>query len=511
VPTAVTATGMEALAAIWSRRRWPALIVASMTLAATLAFARYLPNLYRATATLLVEPDPTPAYPGPGEMETRLTAMGQQILSRPRLLELIARYGLYPDLVGRASPEAITDQMTRDIQVEMKAFQSAMGARGPTTAFTVTYRGADPAKVAQVANALAALYVQADRRQQSEYVAVVRGQLEEMKNRLDEQEQRLGGLRGGGDLPQHLALNMATLDRLNSQLRLDIDGRMRAMERRATLLKQLAEADPRGGEEPDAAALRLAKLKRDYEQLRLRYSEKYPDVIRLKDEIAVLERQMAAPHDAPPPPPEGANPAAPASKLQEALRETDQEIKSLKLEEDNLRTEIADYYRRLQGAPEQEKEFQRLTRDDQTTRDLYNSLLKRYEEAQLKLTGGDATARLRVLDPAPVPKEAIAPDRFRILAVGLAAALALAALCAVAAEHLDASFHAVDDLRVFTRVPVLVSVPRIVTESDERRHWRRRAVLVACVLLGLGLVFNGARALARGNDQMVRLLGRSRA
>jgi succinoglycan biosynthesis transport protein ExoP len=277
-------------------------------------------------------------------------------------------------------------------------------------------------------------------------------------------------------------------------------------------VKQLAEADPRGGEEPDAAALRLAKLKRDYEQLRLRYSDKYPDVIRLRDEIAVLDRQIAAARDTPSPAPaEGARPGAPASKLQDALRETDEEIRSLKQEEDSLRTEIADYYRRLQGAPEQEKEFQRLTRDDQTTRDLYNSLLKRYEEAQLKLTGGDATARLRVLDPAPVPKEAIAPDRFRILAVGLAAALALGVLCALGAEHLDASFHAVDDLRVFTRVPVLVSIPRIVTEADEGRHRKWQAVLVVSVLLGLGLVFNGARAIARGNDQMVRLLGRSRA
>jgi succinoglycan biosynthesis transport protein ExoP len=501
---------MEAVAAIWSRRRWPAVIVAALTVAATLGFARYLPNLYRSTATLLVEPDPAPAYPGPGEMETRLTAMGQQILSRPRLLEMVARYGLYPDLVGRASPEAMADQMMRDIQVEMKAFQSAMGARGPTTAFTVTYRGADPQKVAQVANALALLYVEADRRQQAEYVAVVRAQLEEMKKRLDEQERRLGGL-GSGDLPQHLALNMATLDRLNSQLRLDIDARMRAMERRTALVKQLADADPRGGEEPDAAAVRLGKLKRDYEQLRLRYSDKYPDVIRLRDEIAVLERQIAASRDAPSPPSEAASASAPASKVQEALRETDAEIRSLKQEEDNLRTEIADYYRRLQGAPEQEKEFQRLTRDDQTTRDLYNSLLKRYEEAQLKLTGGDATARLRVLDPAPVPKEPIAPDRFRILAVGLAAALALGALCALAAEHLDASFHAVDDLRVFTRVPVLVSIPRIVTEADEGRQRRWRAVILVSVLLGLGLVFNGARAIARGNDQMVRLLGRSRA
>lgn len=502
--------GKDSLGSVWARRRWLALLVGAGAFAAALCFSLSLPDFYRATATLLVErPDPPSMWNAPGEMETRLHAMSQQILSRPRLAELVRRFGLYPDLAGRASLEAITDQMQRDIQVEMKGFQQSPGSRGPTTAFTVSYRGSDPVKVAEVTNALAELYVEADKQERRQNVEVLRGQLEEMKDRLDEQERRLSGVRSGGDLPQQLALSMATLDRLNSQLRLDTDARIRAMERRAALVKQLAETDPQGAGEPDAAAARLAKLNRDLAQLRLRYSDKYPDVIRLKEEIAVLERRIAEGKGEPPP--AAAEPAVPSvQRLRDALRDAEQEIKSLRDEEGRLRAEIADYYRRIEGAPAQEKEFQRLSRDDQTTRDLYNALLKRFEEAQLKASS-DPSEGLRILDPAPVPKEPVAPDRFRLIFMALALSLALAAGVALFVEHIDASFHAVEDLRAFTRVPVLASIPRIPTRGDERRRRRRRGAAAVSIIVGLGLILGGARELARGNEQVVRLLAKGRS
>jgi polysaccharide chain length determinant protein (PEP-CTERM system associated) len=367
-------------------------------------------------------------------------------------------------------------------------------------------------KVAQVTSALAALYVDADRQGRNENVCQLRGQLDEMKARLDEQDRQLSGLRLGGDLSQQFAVNLSALDRLNSQLRLDMDARIRAMERRSALAKQLAEADPRGsGEEPDAATARLAKLRRDLAQLRLRYSEKYPDVIRLKEEIAVVERQMAEGKGAPPAPPdegEGANPSV--QRLKAALRETDEEIKTLKDEESRLRVDIAAYNQRIESAPAQEKEFQRLSRDDQTTRDLYNALLKRYEEAQLK-AGGDSAEGVRILDPAPVPREPVAPDRFRLLFIGLVFALALATGAVLFAEQVDTSFHSVDELRGFTRVPVLASIPRIFTTADDRRRWRQRGMAGVAVLVALGLLIGGARELARGNEQVSRMLGKARS
>src|SRR6266542_6415850 len=94
--------------------------------------------------------------------------------------------------------------------------------------------------------------------------------------------------------------NMATLERLNMQLRMNVDGQTRASERRQLLASQLAEAETVGVTgpggtmaEPESPAGRLARLKRELPTLLTRFSEKYPDVIQTKAEIAALEKQLA--------------------------------------------------------------------------------------------------------------------------------------------------------------------------------------------------------------------------
>jgi hypothetical protein len=76
------------------------------------------------------------------------------------------------------------------------------------------------------------------------------------------------------------------------------------------------------------------------------------------------------------------------------------------------------------------------------------------------------------------------------------------------AEHLDTSFHALDDLRSFTKVPVVASIPRIVRAADTARHVRQRRLATVSVALGLALVMAASYHLAHGNDELVRVLSR---
>jgi peptidoglycan/LPS O-acetylase OafA/YrhL len=87
--------------------------------------------------------------------------------------------------------------------------------------------------------------------------------------------------------------------------------------------------------------------------------------------------------------------------------------------------------------------------------------------------------------------------------------LGLAAGAVMLAEQLDTSFHTVDDLRTFTRVPVLVSIPRIVTEADaSRRRWRFR-LAAAVAMLGLALIIGASYLVAQGSVPLVGPLARS--
>jgi hypothetical protein len=108
------------------------------------------------------------------------------------------------------------------------------------------------------------------------------------------------------------------------------------------------------------------------------------------------------------------------------------------------------------------------------------------------------------------PAEAVAPNRFRLLLVGLLLSLGLSVAATVLAEQLDTSFHSVDDVRAFTTVPVAVGIPLIVTEGDGERAARRRRVALAAVAAVLAVVGTLSWLVADGNVALVSLLARGR-
>ena len=96
-----------------------------------------------------------------------------------------------------------------------------------------------------------------------------------------------------------------------------------------------------------------------------------------------------------------------------------------------------------------------------------------------------------------------------LLLIAVMASLGLAMGAVVLAERLDTSFHTIDELRAFSPMPVLVSIPQIVTQTDlHRRQWHMRlAVGAACI--GLVLIVGAAYFAAHGNERLVSLLVRS--
>jgi hypothetical protein len=66
----------------------------------------------------------------------------------------------------------------------------------------------------------------------------------------------------------------------------------------------------------------------------------------------------------------------------------------------------------------------------------------------------------------------------------------------------------VDELRGFTRVPVLTTIPRILTAADAGARRRRLVLTAGAVAAGVALVAAGGYYLAHGNEGLVRSLTR---
>src|SRR5580765_793046 len=92
-PTAPGA-GVEFALEVWSRRKTLALLVFGAVFAAAVSVTVSLPDLYRATATVLVETqhvsEELVRSSVSAELETRIQTIREQVMSRERLGALIS-------------------------------------------------------------------------------------------------------------------------------------------------------------------------------------------------------------------------------------------------------------------------------------------------------------------------------------------------------------------------------------------------------------------------------------
>jgi polysaccharide chain length determinant protein (PEP-CTERM system associated) len=496
--------------AVLRRRRWSALFTFVGAMTAVISVVWFLPDVYRSTATVLIDrqqiPDELVRSTVTSGLEIRLHTISQEILSRSRLQALIERFDLYSDLRRRSPMEEVVERMRDDIRIDLKGGASR-NERATTVAFTVGYTGRDPKKVALVTNTLASFYIEENlkvrERQAAGTAEFLRVQLDNMKRTLEQQEQVVSRFkeRHIGELPQQMEANLATLEQLNSQLRLNSDQQIQNAERRAAVQKQLEDAESSvnpGG--PRAAALRVEELQKQLTALRTRYSEKYPDVVRIKAEIAALQGQLQGAEqsgDA-----AGALPSSPqVAQLRASLDELNGRSRALQAEASALHGTLARYQSRVENVPRTEQEYQRLARDYEATKEQYHSLLMRQGEAEVaeSMEQRQKGEQFRIIESAMVSEKPTAPNRGQLLLLGTLLALALAAGVVVAAEQLDTSFHTSEELRLHARVPVLVSIPRVATAEGRQERRRRAALTAAAAALGLAVII-GASYLAAGGE-----------
>ena len=516
--------------AILRRRRLLASVVFLTLVASALGFAAYLPDLYQASALVLIERQVSEAVVRPqisGELESRLQVIKQEVLSRAHLTELIERFNLYPALRKGSSMEDALDQTRRDIQYETTGPEQLSG-RTRTVAFRLIYTGEDRDSVAQVTNALAAFYVAQNDRMRSEEAtrtaAILNSRLIDAKKQLDRQEENVRAFTAQHtvDLPLQSGVTLASINRLNDQLRLNGEQQLNVMQERQRLLEGVtlelqAQNIAAGATVPlsDPAELqkRILSKKDELQQLETRASDKHPDVKRLKDEIAGLEREAAAREadqkaiESGVKPPEPSRDLPPARKR--ALESLDGQLARLKQVEADTRAAISQYERRLEGVPAVQQQFQLLTRDQQSAKEQYDTLLKSYNDAQFvaSMETDRQGERFRILETAIPPDGPKAPNRLRLLLMGLLLAIGAAVAAVLVAEQMDSSFHSLDELRHFTRVPVLAAIPAIDAASGQRRA--HVAVQIACALAMIGLVGALSAHVANGNQQIVRFLART--
>lgn len=500
-------TLIETALEIWRRRKWLLVIsfVSVFGLVAGLVIA--LPDLYRSSTTLIVgQDDVTESLVENNvstELELRLGIIRQALMSRGQLQEVIEQFNLYEEMRLTQPPESVIERLRKDIDIKQEAYAQPQWGQSATFSITISYQAWEPDLAARVANDLARRFQAENERRRSSQAAratdIIREQLDGTREKFLEQEQRLTAFRNEnmGDLPEQQAVNLATLARLNSELMLNGERQMKLAERQGALLAAAAVGSTSSGANVVPGRLRLEKMKQDLAQMQGMYTPSHPEIIRLEREIQALSLQLS---DTTP----GAdNPdGAVSGNINPA--EVDLDMSRLKADERRLKAAIDSLTLRIEGIPRIEQQLNRLTYDYDAAREEYLALQKRYRDAVLAQSlETEQNQEVKIVEVAIPPDFPSAPQKMRLLFVGLMLAAGFAGGILLLIEQLNRTFHSTGELRKFTRIPVLASIGNIQTSRDRWMGRLRAGLNVIMVAAGLFLLTAASYQLGQGGKQLV--------
>jgi polysaccharide chain length determinant protein (PEP-CTERM system associated) len=468
---------------IAKRRKWWIVIPFVVCLGLSYGYYKRLPKIYNATTLILVQPQEVPEdYIKPtvkSLVSDRLSTLSQQILSRTRLEKVIREFSLYPNSIGKVTMEEIIELMREAVTIEVQRTRG----RDVQNTFTISYEGRDPRKVMLVTNRLALLFIEENLRARERQAVgtsdFIERELSAIEVTLKEKEKDIRGFkeRHMGELPGQLDANLRILERLQDQINNNSDARKAAEERRIMLQGQISQLSKQGmsvisGEVvvEDPLMTQLSQLKARLSELQSMYTDRHPDVIDTKVQIAKLEKDIVQQGDISKRENSGVIPAIlnpSIARLKGELTEAQLEISRLKVEGESLRNQIAMYERRVENAPKREQELTILTRDYDLLKANYQSLLDKRIQAKMaeNLERRQMGEQFKVLDPARMPEKPFKPDPRKIMLIGAFMGLVLGGGLGYMKESMDRSFHNVEEIERFLGLPVIAAIPVIEKET----------------------------------------------
>ena len=176
------------------------------------------------------------------------------------------------------------------------------------------------------------------------------------------------------------------------------------------------------------------------------------------------------------------------------------EIASEKNDIEKLKKEIKIYQARVEKTPDREQELLSLNRDYGNLRNLYDSMLNRKLEASISVSmeKKQKGEQFMVIDPAKVPVRPISPDARKIMLITMILGLGIGCGLIYLTELLDTSYRSPEDAEKDLSVPVLISLPFLMTPKEIKRKKINNIIFAASLYTGFVIVLAGIVLSAKG-------------
>lgn len=502
----VDSPGLHQYLMMGIRRRWWFIASAVLFWVGALALSIIVSPRYKSETLILIEPGDVPAQYVTSSMgldlQQRLQSLTEQTLSQPRLAQLISELHLYGNAPGQVASENQVRQMRLDISVDLIKAND----QKEISAFKIAYSGSTPEQAQKVTSRLASLFIQdsIDRQQRlsEDTTSFLATQLEEARNDMEKQEQVLRQFRSKnlGQLPEQQAANVQILAGLQDRLRSATESLHQAEKQKLYLgslmgSSSTAKANAAAGNATSASSSpldeQIEKMKADLADLSAKYTPRHPDVVRLKEQIANAEKIRKETARSGQSVKAGlvegfdnassARIASAVAELQSQYKANELEITNRKEEINALEQQIGTYNTRLNLTPVGEQEIAQATRNYDDARTHYESLLAKKQQSEMAtdLARTQMNGQFRTIDPPGLPQRPYWPNRPKFAGVGLFLGTLVGLLVVALKETIDARIWGEDDLSRWASLPVIATVPPLITKTEKQIQTRRRTVEVA--------------------------------
>lgn len=516
------------------RNKW-LILLPMITLTAAIGYVVYkLPSIYESTSLLTVKPPTISANLVQSlsneDLSQRLSTINQEVLSRSSLEPMVQKYDLYKQERASGVPmELIVEKMYKNIKVDLEE-----SGYDKVAAFRIRYRDREPQAARNVTAELASKYVNAQVQRSVEVAEstneLFENQLTEKKTALDDLEkQRLDiMMQNVATLPESEQGLVAQLQGLRAredsiikekQTLYNEKGRLSdsisSNNRQMRIIEDFGEKETQDTaraasqieDTPAYAQLiqRRADLNGQLDNLLKVYKDKHPAVIakqseikRLNEEVENLRKstdkrvQVASQGSARKAELQRKNLELENERIQAQIGQIEQQLLQKDAERQSNSGQIAALEARINTIPNVKVALEGVNARYQSAKATYDEILKKKNDAET-VVGVETNAQgetIRVQDPANVPQSPVAPKRFLLTMLGAGIGLAIGLLLAGFFEIPRLfKIQNIDDAKHYTGLPVLASVPPLLSAGE--KVWIRRSgwlKLAAGVAAAIGII-----------------------
>jgi polysaccharide chain length determinant protein (PEP-CTERM system associated) len=471
------------------------------------------------------------------DFDSELQMVREALLSRPQVEAVAHKTKLDANIKDDAAMDALVTNLQESISVVATTSGDRTARRAANEkrdiVYTISYQHPDRGKSVDVVRTLLDNFVEGtlsgNRAGASEAQSFLTREIAELEKRLAEAEERLAEFkkRNVGMLPEQtatgassdyfsrLGTEQAGLQRARTDLAI-------AMSRREELQRQLnsarqylpgtssASASSSGGGS-DLTARRL-QSEAELQELLLRFTDKHPEVIALRESIAELKaresEEMAALQRG------GAGTGAIRSlsvnpvyqSIQTQLAQSEVDIAALRGAVGQHEKEIARLNSFVDSAPEVEQEYSRLNRDYDVIKAQYESLVKRLEQARVSDAAAQSgIVRFEVIEPPHASLTPVWPNRGILTVAVLFVGLLLGSALALVPQFLRPTFDNTKSLTNLTGLPVLGAVS-LLPRAGEPLIFRREVRLLSLAAGALALLAGVLLVIGDAGARMIQSL-----